>query len=153
MSTIVSKLTAKLPTVTRILLGALFLFSSVTALLGVAPPMQLDGNGALFMGGLAATGYFFPLLKVTELIAGLLLVANRATPVALVILAPIIVNIVAFHVFLAPSGLPIAIAMLAGELYLAWTYRDVFAPLFRRGATPAQRPVTAPADRRELRAA
>jgi putative oxidoreductase len=148
MSTIISKL----PTVTRILLGLMFVFSSVTALLGVAPPMKLDGAGALFMGGLAASGYFFPLLKVTELIAGLMLVTNRATPVALVMLAPIVVNIVAFHAFIAPAGLPIAIALLVGEAFLAWSYRDVFAPLFRRATTrvPA---VSVREQRAQLRAA
>lgn len=142
-----SNIAAKLPTVVRILLGGLLLFSSITALLGIAPQAKLDGNAALFMQGLAATGYFFPLLKVTELVAGLMLVTNRATPVALVILAPIIVNIVAFHAVLAPSGMPIAIALLVGELYLAWTYRAVFAPLFRRSApTPVLQSV--PATRR-----
>lgn len=148
MQTIISKL----PSAARILLGLVFAFSSITALFGVAAPMQLEGAAAQFMGGLGASGYFFPLLKVTELSAAILLITGIAVPVALVVLAPIVVNIVAFHVFLAPAGLPMAAFVLVAELYLAWSYRDVFAPLFARRRVAATTTQTL-ADRRQLRAA
>ncbi|HEY8075999.1 MAG TPA: hypothetical protein VIF62_17855, partial [Labilithrix sp.] len=89
---------------------------------------------AEFMGGLAATGYFFPLLKGTEVLTSIALLTRRFVPLALTVLAPIVVNIVAFHLFLAPSGLPVALVVLALEVYLAWSYRDAFAPLFRSHA-------------------
>ncbi len=55
-----------------------------------------------------------------------------AVPFALVILAPVIVNIVAFHIFLSPVPMQLAIAFIvtAFELFLAWYYRANFAPLF-----------------------
>jgi hypothetical protein len=47
-------------------------------------------------------------------------------PLALALLAPFIVNSVAFHSFLEPSGRPIAFTLLALEVYLAWTYRKAY---------------------------
>ncbi len=89
------------------------------------------GVAAVFMGGLGATGYFFPLLKGTEVIAGLLLLSNRFVPLALTLLAPLVVNILAFHAFLAPAGIALPLAMVALSLYLAYTERAVFAPLLQ----------------------
>ena len=58
------------------------------------------------------------------------LVILGLVPLGLLILAPVIVNIIAFHVFLAPEGLPLAILVAALELFLAWADRKVYAPLF-----------------------
>ena len=65
-----------------------------------------------------------------------MLLAGVLVPFALTLLAPIIVNIVGFHLFLAPAGMPLALLVLALELHLAWVNRAAFAPLFRdrRGA-------------------
>jgi hypothetical protein len=94
------------------------------------PSPPLPAAAGVFLGGLASSGYFFPLLKGTEVIAGLFLLSNRFVPLALTLLAPIIVNIIAFHTFLAPSfGLPLTI--LALEIFLAWAYRDAFRPMLR----------------------
>jgi hypothetical protein len=60
------------------------------------------------------------------LIVGVLLVLNRFVPLALALFAPFIVNSIAFHVFLEPSGLPVAAVFLALEVYLAWAYRNTY---------------------------
>jgi hypothetical protein len=88
------------------------------------------------MGGLASTGYFFPLLKATEVVGGALLLAGFV-PIALTLLAPIIVNIVAFHTFLAPGNWPVVGLVLVSEIYLAIVHRASFAPLFKRSRRPA----------------
>src|SRR5688500_4753387 len=105
-TTAVSPLITSLPRhAARILLGLLFLFASVTYFLNlIPPPTELPDAVMAFNGGLAGTRYFFPLLKGTELVAAVLLLANRFVPLALVLLAPIVVNIVLFHAFLAPEG-------------------------------------------------
>jgi hypothetical protein len=97
-----------------------------------APPAAMSFGAALF-----ATGYMFPLIKGTEVIAGLLLLGNRYVPLALTLLAPVLVNILAFHAFLAPAGLPLPIVLLAAELYLAWSYRDVYVPMLGAHVEPA----------------
>lgn len=82
------------------------------------------------------TGYLFPLIKGTEAVAGLLLLSNRFVPLALAILAPVIVNIVALHAILAPSGLAIPAVIALLEVYLAWAYRDAFRPMLVMRSKP-----------------
>jgi hypothetical protein len=57
----------------------------------------------------------------------------------LTVIAPIIVNIVAFHLLLAPAGLALPLLLVLTQLYLAWSYRDSFAPLLRSTTAPARR--------------
>lgn len=75
------------------------------------------------------TGYMNPLIKGTEVLAGALLLANRLVPLALVLLAPVVVNIVALTLFLAPAGLAIPAVVLLLEVILAWCYRDAYRPI------------------------
>jgi uncharacterized membrane protein YphA (DoxX/SURF4 family) len=122
----------RLVTVARILLGLVFLASGVAGLVmtppaPTSPPMR-PGMVALFTG-LVGSGYLLPLLKATEAAVGAALLANRFVPLALTVLAPITVNIVAVHLLLAPEGLPVAAVVLAFHLFLAWSYRDVFRPV------------------------
>lgn len=118
--------------IVRTLMGLLFLFASVTFLFNLIPTPEIPaGPLKSFNDGLAASGYFMYVLKVTELICGLLLVTGYFVPLALVVLAPIVVNIFLVHAFLAPEGLPIAIFVVAAEIFLAYYYRDAFKPLLR----------------------
>jgi hypothetical protein len=78
-----------------------------------------------------------PLVMGTELLVGVLLLANRFVPLALALIAPVIVNIVAFHLALAPSGLPFAlVAALALEVFLAWSYRGAFLSMLGGRVAP-----------------
>ncbi len=130
-----------LPAVARVLLGLVFFGFGLTALLGVMPaPSTPPPDGAMAFGmALMKTGYLFQLLKGTETLVGALLLANRFVPLALALLAPVLVNIVAFHAFLEPDGLPLAIALVAAELYLAWTYRAAYRAMLVARARPAAR--------------
>ena len=121
------------PTVARILLGLVFLVFGLNGFLQFLPAPSHPGPGGAFLGALAATGYMFPLIKGTEVLAGLLLLGRRAVPLALVLLAPIVVNILAFHAFLDPAGTPMAIAIAGLGAYLAWVHRAAYVPLFRGG--------------------
>lgn len=119
------------PTVVRILMGLLFTMTGLNGFLDFLPqPKEPLPAGALaFSGAMLATGYLFPLVMGTQLAAGLLLLVNRFVPLALALLAPVVVNIVAFHLFLARSGLGLALVVLALELYLAWTCREAYRPM------------------------
>lgn len=126
------------PPAARVVLGLLFFVFGLNYFLNFLPmPAERPPEAALtFLGGLTASGYVFPLIKAIEVTAGAALLANRFVPLALTLLAPIIINIAAFHFLLAPAyGLPIAI--LALELYLAWSYRAAFLPLLRAHVAPA----------------
>src|SRR5882672_10213111 len=117
--------TAKhLTTGARYLQGGLFLLFGLNGFFNFLPMPALPEAEQHFIGALAATGYMFPLIKGTEVVSALLLLSGRYVPLALTLIAPVLVNIVAVHVFLAPAGLPLALFLLATELYLAFSYRD-----------------------------
>jgi len=126
---------SKLPLIARIILGLIFFVFGLNGFLNFIPmPQTMPENMMTFMSGLMATGYFFPLLKGTEVICGALLLMGAFVPLALVVLAPIILNIFLVHAFLAPDGLPMAILIGALEIYLAFfakPYSDIVKQIFR----------------------
>ena len=116
--------------IARILLGLVFF---VFGLNGLHPFMQnppAPPAAAAFFGALLATHYMFFLIFATQVLGGALLLIGVAVPFALTILAPVIVNILCFHIFLSPDLLPMALVVAAFELFLVWYYRAAFAPLF-----------------------
>jgi uncharacterized membrane protein YphA (DoxX/SURF4 family) len=139
-------ITRHLPTAARLFLGLAFTVFGLNFFLHFLPTPPSPPGAASFAGALFASGYFFPLLKTTEVLAGVLLLSGRFVPLALAVLAPIVVNIVGFHLVLAPSGSPLALAVLAAELYLAWTYRAAFAPMLQ-ARTPLPRKTAVAASR------
>lgn len=139
------KLTSKLPTIARVLLGLVFFVFGLNGFLHFLPQPPPPARALGFVSGLASAGYFFPLLKGTEVLAGTLLLAGFV-PFALTLLAPVIVNIVAFHAFLAPGNWPVVGLVLVSEIYLALVHRAAFAPLFampqkRRSSRPTRAPL------------
>lgn len=126
-----------LPTAVRILLGAIFFVFGLNTFLQFIPMSATPSPKVVpFMNGLMAAGYFFPFLKVTEITCGFLLLINRFVPLALVILAPIVLNIVAVHYLLDPSGAILATVLLISLAYLAWAYRPYFRSVLSVKAEP-----------------
>lgn len=126
----------KLPLIARLLLGFVFFGAGMAGLLTPPPPMD-DLPEALktFTAGLMAAKYFMPFLKVTEVVCGAFLLSGFFVPLALVVLAPIVLNIFLTHLFLAPSGLVLAVVILVLEVYLAFfasPYKTVIRSLFAR---------------------
>jgi len=77
------------------------------------------------------SGYLFQLVMGTQLLVGVLLLLNRFVPLALAILAPVIVNILAFHALMAPAGLPLAIFVAVLWTLIFIDVRTAFVPLFQ----------------------
>lgn len=124
------------PTAARIILGLLFLVFGLNGFLGFIPMPESPETAGAFLGALAGTGYMFPLIKGTEVLVGVLLLTNRFVPLALTLLAPVIVNIVAFHAFLDPASIGMPVALLGAHLYLAWAYRKSFAAVLAAKVEP-----------------
>lgn len=116
--------------VVRSLMGALFLFGSITFLFKLFTPPETTGALKVFNDGLAASGYLMNLVKITELICGLLFISGRFVPLASILISPIIVNIFFVHVFLDPQNLPVAIFLVAANSFLAYANWDKYKPLF-----------------------
>lgn len=125
-----------IPTAARLLLGLVFFIFGLNGFLHFIPQPPPPEPAMAFFGALFATRYMLPLIMGTQVLVGVLLLANRLVPLALALVAPVIVNIVAFHVALAPSGLPLALGVLALELLLAWYYREAFRPMLKARVAP-----------------
>lgn len=125
--------------VARILLGLIYLFFGLNFFfhfLHAAPPDPASKAG-IFLGGLFNSGYFFVFLKTLEVLYGLLLLADWFVPLVLILISPISINILLFHVILAPAApaLVISSLIITLNIYLAWVYREFYAPLVRRNNT------------------
>lgn len=116
--------------IVRILLGALFIFGAITYFAGLVPEPELSGELKVFNEGLAASGYLVPLIKAVELVCGLAFILGRFVPLAVILIFPVVVNILLVHIFIAPEGLPIALFVFFASLFLAYSYRSHYAPLF-----------------------
>jgi uncharacterized membrane protein YphA (DoxX/SURF4 family) len=127
-----------LPCIARVLMGLMFLVFGLNGFLNFIPrPKTPMPEGAVaFFEGLMKSGYMLPLISGTQVIVGVLLLSNRFVPLALALIAPVIVNIVAFHAFLQPTGAVMAVVVLVLELYLAWAYRQAFLPMLAMRVKP-----------------
>jgi len=135
----------KLPLIVRTLLGLIFFVFGLNGFLHFLPQPPLPATGGAFIGALIGTGYVFALVKGVEVVAGAMLLAGRFVPLAITLLAPIVINIVFFHVVLAPGNYAMLAFLVGAELFLAWAYRDAFAPMLRSDAKPAALASAAPA--------
>ncbi len=119
-------------TVVRYLLGLIFLVFGLNGFLNFLPPPELGPVAGAFMGGLAGTGYFFPMLKIFEVLAGVLLLTGMYVPLAIAILGPITLNIFLLHVAVEPAGLPVAIVVFGGNILLAVAHKENFKGVFSK---------------------
>lgn len=121
----------KVTMVLRILLALIFLVFGLNYFFGFfeMPPPGSEEAGA-FMGALAATGYMFPLIKLTEVFAGLLLLINKWVGLALILASVLIVNIVLFHLKLDMSGIAVGAVMAVINIILIYANWKKFKTLF-----------------------
>ena len=126
---------SKVPVVARTLLGLAFLVFGANFFLHFLPQPALPPEAGGFLGALVS-GKILTIVKVIEVVAGALLIGNRFVPLALTVLAPVEIGIVAFHAVYAPAGLPLPLILVALTIYLAWAYRAAFAPMLRARVEP-----------------
>ncbi len=118
--------------IVRVLLGLAFVVFGLNAFLNFIPPPPPEDfapEAMAFSAALMESGYMMPLIGVTQLFVGVCLLINCFVPLALVVLAPFMVNSVAFHIVLEPAGLPMSIVFTVLMLYLAWVHRAAYRPL------------------------
>ena len=102
----------------RILLGSIVVVFGLNGFLHFLPQPPVPEAAGAFFGALAATGYMLPLIFGAQLVGGGLVLAGMV-PLGVAILAPVIVNIVFFHLFLAPAGIGPAVVVTVLALFLA----------------------------------
>ena len=116
--------------ITRSLLGLLFAVMGSNEFLHFFPLPTMHGEAGVFLNAMFVTHYLY-VIAALEVIGGLLLLSGRYGPLGLTILGQVIVNILAFHTFMNPSGLPIALVVSALALFLLWGYREHLAGLVK----------------------
>lgn len=117
--------------IARVLLGLVFVVFGSNAFLHFIPMPPMQGDAGAFMSALVHSGYIYP-IAVLQVIGGLCLLTHpRFVSLGLILLGPIIVNIVLYHVFLDRSGLPMALVISLLSLFLLWVYRYKFPAIFQ----------------------
>ena len=117
--------------IARILLGLGMLAAGVMNILHLNK-QSMPGDAGLFVSLLATHGYM-TVVALIMVVGGLLLLVGRFVPLGLTLLGPVIVNILLFHAFFAPAGLPIALLLVLIELFLMFAYRLAFRGIFSAG--------------------
>ncbi len=132
-------MTRKIQLGARIILGLIyFVFGSMGLAIAfglMAMPESPMPEAAMgFMKGIMGAGYFFPLLKITEVVCGLLLLTGIAAPLALVVIAPVTLHIFLFHAFLTHgiSNLILPLVMLLAQALAMGMYWNLYKPLFSK---------------------
>ncbi|KQM78652.1 DoxX family protein [Pedobacter sp. Leaf216] len=120
--------------IVRVLLGAMYLFASVSFFLHLMPKdaPAMSAAQSTFMSGVMASVYLMPLIKVTELIGGVLLLIGRTAPLAALLIFPVTLNIFLYHAFLGPKQLPMVAVMLLFNLFLFYAYRAKYLPIISK---------------------
>ncbi len=113
----------------RIVLDLIYFVFGLNGFFLFIPVPDQAPAGQAFLDAMRDTGYFIYLFKTVETLAGALLLTNRFTPLALVLLASITVNIFFYHLMIEPNGLPIGAVMLAAHLFLLYQHRTFYRPL------------------------
>ncbi len=116
--------------IARYLAGTIFLVMGLNGFLNFIPLPPPGGVAGQFMGALYVSHYLWVIFAF-QVIAGVLLLVNRYVPLAVAILAPVLVNIITFHVLMAPAGLPLAlfVAILWAAIFIG--VRPAFSGLFQ----------------------
>jgi putative oxidoreductase len=115
--------------IARILLGLLFLVFGLNGFLHFIPLPPPSGLAGQYMGALFISHYL-TVVFLLQVIGGALLLANRFVPLALTLLGPVLVNILLFHSFLAPEGLPLALVTAVLWLVVFSSVRRAFTGVF-----------------------
>ena len=121
--------------IARLLLGLIFLVFGLNAFLQFLNMPMPTGLAGQFIGALFMSHYLW-VVAALQIIGGLLLLVNRFVPLALVLLGPVIVNILLYHLLLNPSGIGMALLVTILWFIVFYAHRQYFSGIFVQKATP-----------------
>src|ERR1700723_944493 len=116
--------------IARYLAGVIFLVMGLNGFLNFIPLPPPGGIAGQFMSALYVSHYLWVIFAF-QVVAGILLLVNRCVPLAVAVLAPVLVNILTFHALMAPSGLPLALFVAVLWAVIFVDVRPAFAALFQ----------------------
>ena len=119
--------------ISRILLGFIYLVFGLDYFFQFIPYQpNHTGRVAAFKAGLIGIGYFYPMLKSIQVVAGLSLLINRYAPFSAVVVFPISVNVFLYHTILVPSGWLMGVLLIVPNVILGFGYRKYYNGMFVR---------------------
>jgi len=124
--------------VAQYLTGVIFLVMGLNGFLNFIPLPPPAGIAGQFMGVLYVSHYLWVIFAF-QVVAGVLLLVNRYVPLAVAVLAPVVVNILSFHALMAPSGLPLALFVAVLWALIFVEVQPAFAGLFQSRPDPSKR--------------
>ena len=116
--------------IARIVLGLLLLVFGANKFLHFIPMDAPTGSAGEFMNSLGATGYIFPVVGILEVMIGAMLLLKKWVAFALILLAPISINILLFHMFLDIPGISVALLIVIINSILIYKHWQQYKPLF-----------------------
>lgn len=121
----------KASSIISILLGIILITFGLNKFFNFMPVMELSAPGLEFMGAFVKIGYGMAIVATVEIITGILIATNKYRALALVILFPIMLNALLFHIFLAPENALLAVLAVAMNIFLMYSSREKYDSLFQ----------------------
>jgi putative oxidoreductase len=121
---------SKFTMIVRILLGIILVVFGSNKFLHFIPMPPPPGSAGEFMNTLGTSGYFFPMLGIVEVWIGLMLLFKQWVPFGIILLAPISLNILFFHVCFGVPGVWVAVLVLLLNAVLIYKHWKLYRPLF-----------------------
>ncbi len=122
---------SKILLVLSILFGLMFINSGLNKFFNYMPmPDDLPESMQRLMGAFMEITWLMPLIAVVEIVGGILFMTNKFRALGAIIIFPVMIGILLTHIVNAPSGLPIALVLLAINLWAMYENRDKYRPMF-----------------------
>ncbi|MDB9786531.1 hypothetical protein OAB57_00350 [Bacteriovoracaceae bacterium] len=125
----------KLHTAARLIFGLAFLIFGLNGFLNFMPNPPMTPEAGSLIGAFAKTGYFFPMIKIVEMVVGLMFLTNMFAALAAILITPVLVGITTIHLFLNPAGIPIMIVLHLLHGLISIGYRNYYRILFNAKST------------------
>ena len=119
--------------IARLLLGVIFVVFGLNVYLHFIPMQAPTGVATEFLGAMASTHYLY-VIGVFEVIPGLFLLFNRFVVLGLALQAPVIFNILVFHILMAPGGLLLAVIVALLWMLVFHQHRSAYKGLLQKRA-------------------
>ena len=118
-------------TIISILLGLMLITFGLNKFFNFMPVLELSAPGLEFMGAFVKVGYGMTVIAIVEIISGILIATNKYRALALVVLFPIMLNALLFHMYLDPENILPALLAIGMNLFLMYSSREKYSPLFQ----------------------
>ena len=116
--------------IVRILLGLIFLTTSIGYFLNLFPEPVTNGDFKAFQAGLIASSYIIPIAKTLELLCGIAFISGRYVTLANIVILPVTLNILFINFYMTPDGLPLALFIFLGNLFLIYSHWENYTGIF-----------------------